>query len=289
MSPNDSYQDKEDILSKTSIKEYIDKNWSECKKSGSGYKVLCPFHDDKSPSMHINDEKGLYHCFVCKAGGNLVQFIKEFKNLTYPETLEEISNFFNIKIPKRNYKPVGEIGLDKKMFDFNKKISLYFKRCLSDEQANLKAIKYLKSRGFSREDIEENSLGFAPDSWDSITKMVQDKKELLNIALSLGLIIKKDGKEDFFDFFRNRIIFPIKNRQGNILGFAGRTIGDDKAKYINSKESEIFSKRKVLYGLGNFNKLNGRKPKYIFIVEGYTDVLMTVSYTHLTLPTNREV
>ena len=93
MSPNDSYQDKEDILSKTSIKEYIDKNWSECKKSGSGYKVLCPFHDDKTPSMHINDEKGLYHCFVCEAGGNLVQFIKEFKNLTYPETLEEISNF----------------------------------------------------------------------------------------------------------------------------------------------------------------------------------------------------
>ena len=274
MSPNDSYQDKEDILSKTSIKEYIDKNWSECKKSGSGYKVLCPFHDDKTPSMHINDEKGLYHCFVCKAGGNLVQFIKEFKNLTYPETLEEISNFFNIKIPKRNYKPVGDIGLDKKMYDFNKKISLYFTRCLSDEQTNLKPIKYLKSRGFSRQDIDENSLGFAPNSWDSITKMVQGKKELLNIALSLGLIIKKDGKEDFFDFFRNRIIFPIKNRQGNILGFAGRTIGDDKAKYINSKESEIFSKRKVLYGLGNFNKLNGRKPKYIFIVEGYTDVLM---------------
>ena len=274
MSPNDSYQDKEDILSKTSIKEYIDKNCSECKKSGSGYKVLCPFHDDKSPSMHINDEKGLYHCFVCKAGGNLVQFIKEFKNLTYPETLEEISIFFNIKIPKRNYKPVGEIGLDKKMYDFNKKISLYFTRCLSDEQTNLKPIKYLKSRGFSRQDIDENSLGFAPNSWDSITKMVQGKKELLNIALSLGLIIKKDGKEDFFDFFRNRIIFPIKNRQGNILGFAGRTIGDDKAKYINSKESEIFSKRKVLYGLGNFNKLNGRKPKYIFIVEGYTDVLM---------------
>ena len=92
MSPNDSYQDKEDILSKTSIKEYIDKNWSECKKSGSGYKVLCPFHDDKSPSMHINDEKGLYHCFVCKAGGNLVQFIKavSYTHLRAHETREDL-------------------------------------------------------------------------------------------------------------------------------------------------------------------------------------------------------
>ena len=274
MSPNEFNQDKEDILSKTSIKEYIDKNWSESKKSGSGYKVLCPFHDDKTPSMHISEDKGLFHCFVCKAGGNLIQFIKEFKNLTYPETLEEISEFFNIKIPKNNYKPTGEIGLDKKMFDFNKKISLFFTRCLMDDQANYEPTKYLESRGFSKDDITENSLGFAPNSWDSITKMVLGKKEVLSMALSLGLINKKDDKEEFFDFFRNRIIFPIKNRQGNILGFAGRTIGDDKAKYINSKESEIFSKRKVLYGLGNFNKLNGRKPKYIFIVEGYTDVLM---------------
>ena len=104
--------------------------------------------------------------------------------------------------------------------------------------------------------------------------MVSGKKDATDIALLLGLVNKKDGKESLYDFFRNRIIFPIKNRQGNVLAFAGRTIGEDKAKYINSKESEIFSKRKILYGLGNFNKLNGRRPKYVFIVEGYTDVLM---------------
>ena len=274
MSSYEKYSDKEDILDKTSIKEYIDKNWSECKKSGSGYKVLCPFHDDKSPSMHISEDKGLYHCFVCKAGGNLIQFIKEFKNLTYPETLEDISSFFNIKIPKNNYKSSQDISLNKKLYDFNNKILQFFSRCLLDNQRNSKAINYLKGRGFTTKDIEENSLGFAPDSWDSISSLVSGKKDATDIALLLGLVSKKDGKEGLYDFFRNRIIFPIKNRQGNVLAFAGRTIGDDKAKYINSKESEIFSKRKILYGLGNFNKLNGRRPKYVFIVEGYTDVLM---------------
>ena len=274
MSPNEQNLNKDDILQKTSIKEYIDKNWSVSKKSGSGYKVLCPFHDDKSPSMHISEDKGLYHCFVCKAGGNLVQFIKEFKNLTYPETLEEISNFFNIKIPKSNYKPNEDLGLQKKMYDFNNKVSQFFSRCLLDEERNSKPMDYLKSRGFSREDIEGNSLGFAPDSWASITSLLYKKKDASSVALSLGLITKKEGQKSFYDFFRNRIIFPIKNRQGNILGFAGRTIGKDKVKSVNSKESEIFSKRRVLYGLNNFNKLNGKKPKYVFIVEGYTDVLM---------------
>lgn len=278
MSPNEQNLNKDDILQKTSIKEYIDKNWSVSKKSGSGYKVLCPFHDDKSPSMHISEDKGLYHCFVCKAGGNLVQFIKEFKNLTYPETLEEISNFFNIKIPKNNYKPNEELGLQKKMYDFNNKVSQFFSRCLLDEERNSKPMDYLKSRGFSHEDIEGNSLGFAPDSWDSITSLLYKKKDATSVALSLGLITRKEDKESFYDFFRNRIIFPIKNRQGNILAFAGRTIGKDKVKYINSKESEIFSKRRVLYGLNNFNKLNGKKPKYVFIVEGYTDVLMMNKY-----------
>ena len=274
MSSSEKYSDKDDILSKTSLKDYIDKNWSECKKSGNGYKVLCPFHDDKNPSMHISDDKGLYHCFVCKAGGNLIQFIKEFKNLTYPETLEEIAVFFNIRITKKTYNEVVDKTLNKKMYDFNNKISQFFSRCLHDNQINSNPIKYLIERGFDKNDIEENSLGFAPDSWNSISSMISQKEELRAIALSLGLVSLKDDKRDLYDFFRNRIIFPIKNRQGNILAFAGRTIGDDKVKYINSKESEIFSKRKVLYGLNNFNKLNGRKPKYIFIVEGYTDVMM---------------
>ena len=116
-------------------------------------------------------------------------------------------------------------------------------------------------------------IGFAPDSWNFLSSFVKNKIEKLNVLEDLGLVKKKEGPI-IFDFFRNRIIFPIKNRQGVIIGFAGRSIDNSNPKYLNSKESIIFSKRKVLFGIDKFDKLKGKKPKFVLLVEGYTDVLM---------------
>ncbi len=274
MPSNEQYTNFEDLLSKTSIVEYIEKNWAPLKKTGSNFLTRCPFHDDTNPSMSINNEKGLYHCFSCKAGGNLVTFVKEFKNLSSAEALEEICDFFDIKLRKTNVNFQEDISHKKELYDINKLISMLFNKYLLESKNTDKIIGYLKKRGFNKKDIVENNLGFAPNKWDFVPSFLNKKKIQLSYAEKLGLIVKKENENRYYDFFRNRIIFPIKNRQGIVLGFAGRTVDDDAPKYINSKESEIFSKRKVLYGIDKFSNLRSGKFKYIFVVEGYTDVLM---------------
>ena len=136
------------------------------------------------------------------------------------------------------------------------------------------AVEYLKERGFSKKDIIDNEIGLAPESWDFLVKFIDQKNLNKGYSEEIGLIKKKENNNFYFDFFRNRIIFPIKNRQGSIIAFAGRSLNNDEPKYLNSKESQIFSKRKILYGTNKFSLLKGKKPKFVYIVEGYTDVLM---------------
>ena len=273
--PSDlEYDSLEDVLKKVSLAKYIEHNWQPLKKIGSEYKTLCPFHDDKNPSLSVNDEKGLYYCYSCKAGGNLITFIKEFKNYSSQEAIKEIENFFNIKISVTNYNIPDDSNKKNKLFSVNTLIAELYNKFLLTNKSGAKAINYLKSRGFDDEDIKENMIGFAPDSWNFLSTFVKNKIEKLEILDELGLVKKKENSNNFFDFFRNRIIFPIKNRQGTIVGFAGRSIDNSNPKYLNSKESIIFSKRKVLFGIDKFNKLKGKKPKFVLLVEGYTDVLM---------------
>ena len=273
--PSDlEYDSLEDVLKKVSLAKYIEHNWQPLKKIGSEYKTLCPFHDDKNPSLSVNDEKGLYYCYSCKAGGNLITFIKEFKNYSSQEAIKEIENFFNIKISVTNYNIPDDSNKKNKLFSVNTLIAELYSKFLLTNKSGVKAVNYLKSRGFDDEDIKENMIGFAPDSWNFLSAFVKNKIEKLDILDELGLVKKKENSNNFFDFFRNRIIFPIKNRQGTIVGFAGRSIDNSNPKYLNSKESIIFSKRKVLFGIDKFNKLKGKKPKFVLLVEGYTDVLM---------------
>lgn len=274
MPSNPEYDSLEDVLKKVSLANYIQHHWQPLKKIGSEYKTICPFHDDKNPSLSVNDEKGLYYCYSCKAGGNLITFIKDFKNLNSQEAIKEIEDFFNIKISTTNYNIPDDSNKKNKLFSINNLIAELYNKFLSTNKSGAKAISYLKSRGFDDEDIKENMIGFAPDSWNFLSSFVKNKIEKLDVLEDLGLVKKKEDSNNFFDFFRNRIIFPIKNRQGMIVGFAGRSIDNSNPKYLNSKESIIFSKRKVLFGIDKFDKLKGKKPKFVLLVEGYTDVLM---------------
>lgn len=278
MPPNEQYTDFGNLLDKTSIVEYIEKNWAPLKKSGSNFLTRCPFHDDTNPSMSVNDSKGLYHCFSCKAGGNLITFVKEFKNLNSSEAIDEICDFFNIKIKisKTNFKE--DLSFKNELYKINEHISKLYNEFLLKSKNSKDALAYLKERGFDKKDILENDLGFSPNKWDFLVSFLNKNEKHMEMAIKLGLIVKKEKERKLYDFFRNRIMFPIKNRQNQVLGFAGRSITDEPPKYINSHESEIFSKRKVLYGIDKFSNLKRGKSNYIFIVEGYTDVMMMNKY-----------
>ena len=264
----------EDILSKTSITKYIETNWSSLRKIGSNYITLCPFHDDKKPSLSISEEKGLYHCFSCKAGGNLITFVKEFKNISSGEAIKDICDFFDIKFEYKELSVKDNTKKASQLIKLNSIIAKLYNKVLIEGKSSEIAVEYLKERGFSKKDIIDNEIGLAPESWDFIVKFIDQKNLNKGYSEEIGLIKKKENNNFYFDFFRNRIIFPIKNRQGSIIAFAGRSLNNDEPKYLNSKESQIFSKRKILYGTNKFSLLKGKKPKFVYIVEGYTDVLM---------------
>lgn len=278
MPPNEQYTDFGNLLDKTSLVEYIEKHWAPLKKVGSNFLTRCPFHDDSNPSMSVNDSKGLYHCFSCKAGGNLITFVKEFKNLNSAEAIDEICNFFNIKIRKAKTNFQEDLNTKKELYNFNNEISNLFNKFLLQSKNGKDALDYLKKRGFDKKDIADNNLGLAPNKWDFLVSFINKDKKNMDLAVKLGLIIKKEEEHKLYDFFRNRIIFPIANRQNQVLGFAGRSINNETPKYINSPESEIFLKRKMLYGINKFSNLKRGKSNYIFIVEGYTDVMMMNKY-----------
>ena len=278
MPPNEQYTDFGNLLDKTSLVEYIEKHWAPLKKVGSNFLTRCPFHDDSNPSMSVNDSKGLYHCFSCKAGGNLITFVKEFKNLNSAEAIDEICDFFNIKIRKAKTNFQEDLNTKKELYNFNNEISNLFNKFLLQSKNGKDALDYLKKRGFDKKDIAENNLGLAPNKWDFLVSFINKDKKNMDLAVKLGLIVKKEEEHKLYDFFRNRIIFPIANRQNQVLGFAGRSINNETPKYINSPESEIFLKRKMLYGINKFSNLKRGKSNYIFIVEGYTDVMMMNKY-----------
>ena len=278
MPPNEQYTDFGNLLDKTSLVEYIEKHWAPLKKVGSNFLTRCPFHDDSNPSMSVNDSKGLYHCFSCKAGGNLITFVKEFKNLNSAEAIDEICNFFNIKIRKAKTNFQEDLNTKKELYNFNNEISNLFNKFLLQSKNGKDALDYLKKRGFDKKDIADNNLGLAPNKWDFLVSFINKDKKNMDLAVKLGLIVKKEEEHKLYDFFRNRIIFPIANRQNQVLGFAGRSINNETPKYINSPESEIFLKRKMLYGINKFSNLKRGKSNYIFIVEGYTDVMMMNKY-----------
>ncbi|MGO3018556.1 MAG: DNA primase [Anaerococcus sp.] len=241
------------------IGEYVD-----LKKSGSSYKGLCPFHNEKTPSFTVDEKKQLFHCFGCGAGGNVVSFIMQKEGLSYPEALKYLAEKTGIKI---NYSQGGEKNEKlNRFYEINRDIMMFFYKNLLTER---KAQTYLKDRGLKSSIVNTFMLGYAKNSWDDLVKYVTDKDYLLEDIEKLGLI-KKSKKGTYYDKYRDRLIFPIINHYGKIIGFGGRAISGQMPKYLNSPESEVFKKRYNLYGLNVFKKQNKRD---IILVEGYMDVI----------------
>ena len=238
------------------------------KRSGSSLVGLCPFHDDKSPSMHVSSNRGLYHCFACGAGGDAIKFVMEYEKLSYPQAIEKLASMFGIELEYSNEKTQKKDNSLKEILEL---LNNYYKTELfNPANAAALALNYLKERALSPAMIEKFELGWAPPSQNTINLLQKNEIEASK-AFSAGVI--KNGERGVYASFSNRITFPIYNHIGSIVGFGGRTISDHPAKYINSPQSEIFDKSRVLYG---YDKARAAifKSGEVIICEGYMDCIM---------------
>ena len=242
------------------------------KRAGRGYVGLCPFHDDKNPSFHVNDDIGVFHCFGCGAGGDIIGFVMRHENLPFKEAVRELANRAGIKIEDRSVTASRDPGRGLPL-KANALACEYYHQMLTQSADGKFAKNYLEKRGLTDQIIKEFRLGYAPQGWDRLENFLRRKKFPLEIAEKCGLIIKRSSGEGYYDRFRNRLIFPIVNVDSKVVGFGGRVInGDDSPKYINSPESEIYHKRNIFFGLDKSKDFIRRVEKAI-IVEGYMDYL----------------
>ena len=263
-----------DAIFETARIEEVVGDFVTLKKRGANMLGNCPFHDEKTPSFTVSPTKNIYKCFGCGKGGHAVNFVMEIDQLSYPEALKYIAKKYNIEVPEEEQTPeqIEKSNLRESLFIINSFANDYFQNNLHKTvEGKAVGLSYFKERGLSEEMINKFQLGYNPDSWDAFTKSALEssyKKDFLEIT---GLSIFKEDKA--FDRFKGRIIFPIHSISGRVIGFGGRAIKkEEKAKYLNSPESEIYHKGKVLYGM-YFSKSAIVKNDNCLIVEGYTDVI----------------
>jgi DNA primase len=256
----------EEIKQKVDIVDYISK-YVELKKSGRNFVGLCPFHSEKTPSFTVSREKGIFYCFGCKTGGNVIEFTKKFENLTFKEVVEHLSKFADLPAPE--WKEVKISEEDDNLYLINSEVSTFFKNCLKN---NPLALSYLKEREIDDNLINDFSIGYAPYESERLIKYLNDKNININNCLKIG-ILSNNSEGEIYSYFRDRLIFPILDINGKTIGFGGRTLKkNEEPKYLNSPESVIFRKGKNLYGLDK-SKNEIKKEKNVIIVEGYMDLI----------------
>ncbi|MCB0713954.1 MAG: DNA primase [Ignavibacteriae bacterium] len=259
------------VKSEANIVDVIS-DYVRLRKTGKNWTGLCPFHDDKRPSMHVEPVKGIFKCFSCGEGGNVFTFLMKRNGWTFPETVRNLAGQLGIEVPEEKVQS-KEQGERERLVAATKDAARRFHQVLrSDEGEN--ALAYFRGRGFSDETINRFGLGYAPDSWDWLLGELSGSGYEPEELEKAGLIIKRSGKAGYYDRFRGRALFPIFEATGRLVGFGARRMNDDpdQPKYINSPESPIYNKSRVLYGLFQA-KESIRKEDYALFVEGYADVI----------------
>ena len=261
----DQIRDANDIVDL--ISEYV-----PLKKRGKNYVGLCPFHTEKDPSFNVIPTKQIFYCFGCQEGGNVIHFLMKHEKLGFVETVKLLAKRANIPLPKRTVDRQKAQALDK-LYYANEVANEYFRKSFYREEPGKKARQYLNKRGFDPEIIKQFSLGYAPDDWEGFIRFAKTKDMEMEVLSQAGLVVPRSESSGFYDRFRNRIIFPIFNLSGKVVGFGGRVLDEkDEPKYLNSPETPIYQKGKILYGL-NFSKDEIRKKGSAVLVEGYVDLL----------------
>lgn len=262
----------EEIKKKIDIITFIN-SFIPLKRIGRNYKSLCPFHQERTPSFVVSTDRQIWHCFgACQEGGDVIKFLMKWENITFIEALRELADKAGVKLRKVDFE--DKLWKKKERFiGINTLAAEFFEYILHKTQFGEKARQYLKQRSLDAKISKKFQLGYAPLSWDSLLNFLTKKKYDQNEIFESGLLVKGD-RGNFYDRFRGRLIFPIKEARGNIIGFSGRTLEESakEAKYINTPETFLYHKRETLYGI-NLAKESVKKENNIFLVEGEFDVI----------------
>jgi DNA primase len=272
----------DDLLNRVDIVEIIDSR-VPLKKKGKEYSACCPFHSEKTPSFTVSQNKQFYHCFGCKANGTAVGFLMEYEHLSFPDAIEELARSQGIDVPYEGGKRPDPVAKKAQtdLYDLMQETDQFYQQQLRQHSDAAKAVNYLKERGLSGEVAKDFGIGFAADSWDNLLKALGNTTEREKALVTAGMLIKKDNGK-CYDRFRDRIMFPIRDRRGRCIAFGGRILpkeqpNDKDAKYLNSPETPLFHKGRELYGLYEARQALRDIPR-LMVVEGYMDVVALAQF-----------
>lgn len=263
----------DELIARNPIEDVVGQYVSLTRRGGNLF-GLCPFHSEKTASFSVAPEKGIYYCFGCHKGGGVISFIMEQESLDFPDAVRFLAKRANMEIPENDERE-SSYKRKERLWALLRDAARYFHSCLQDETLGAPAREYLNKRGLPKSIQTRFGVGYAPDGWsnliDAMAKKGYEKQDLLDA----GLAVKSQNKGSIYDRFRNRVMFPIIDVRGNIIGFGGRVLGDGEPKYLNSPETVVFNKRKNLFALNIAKK---SKQGRLILCEGYMDAITLHQY-----------
>ena len=263
----------DELMTRVDIVDVIDAR-VPLKKGGRDYMACCPFHSEKTPSFSVSQTKQFYHCFGCGAHGTAIGFLMEYEHLGFVDAVQELAGRVGLTVPREAL--AADDSGNQELYDILEQVAAYYRRQLREHSAAARAVEYLKKRGLSGEIAATFAIGYAPPGWDNVLKALGGDAQRELLLLRAGLLIDKpEGGR--YDRFRDRIMFPIHDRRGRIIGFGGRVLDDSTPKYLNSPETPVFHKGRELYGL-YLARNRVRQLTRLLVVEGYMDVVALGQY-----------
>lgn len=260
----------DDVLDRIDIVDVVGSRL-DLRKSGKNHSACCPFHDEKSPSFTVSQDKQFYYCFGCGAGGNAIGFVIDFDRVSFPEAVENLAKHVGLEVPREVSHNDAASQRRKALYELMDQADRFYRGSLRNHPTAKEAVDYLKSRALSGETARNFGIGFAPPGWDNLLKNLGKTDDDIRLLTESGLLIEREEENKLYDRFRHRIMFPIRDVRGRTIGFGGRVLGDDKPKYLNSPETPLFHKGRELYGLFEANQKLRDIPN-LLVVEGYMDV-----------------
>lgn len=254
----------DEIKSRCNIVDIVGR-YVELKRAGGSHKGLCPFHNEKTPSFVVSESKQFFYCFGCGASGDVISFLMKIENIDFHTAISKLAEEYRIEMDKFGYRNDGKKN---QIYEMNREAAIFFYKNLTEKPNP--GYEYMKRRGLNPKTIAKFGIGFAEDDWHGLMNHLLEKKYSEELMLEAGLLSRSKGRS--FDKFRNRVMFPIFNTRGKVIGFGGRTLGEGGPKYLNSPESSVFSKKNNLYGL-NLTRQDINSSNCAILVEGYMDLV----------------